>query len=753
MRAADQLIVGCRQLFRFWLPVLMLAPLLTGPARAADPPAVTDESVDAAIRRAITWIKTQRTNNNWEEHENRDDLFYGGSSALANLALLYAGEDPRTDFMTASLDWLAAQTLNGTYTYGVRAHALALVPGTKYQSRLQSDLEWLTGNVNPANSRAPGSYGYRGAEDRWDNSNSQYGVLGTWMATDAGLTATDAYWELVGSHWLRTQAADGGWGYQEGYPSTGSMTAAGLATLFVVLDRLYTNRPADAASVTAAISSGLNWLGREFTPENPFGDKQWLFYYLYGVERVGRASGYKYFRQRDWFREGAAFLLSEQQPEGHWRGTGEYMSDLRNTCFALMFFCHGRAPLLCNKLEHGPDWNRQLRDAAGLTHYAQHALERLLNWQIVRLDGSLDDLLEAPILLLTGREAWEFDDVEVQKIREYCLRGGLVLAVSGGESFLNSMRTLAERAFPDFRLRPLTSEHPLFSGEVQFPIERPPRMSQIHNGLRALMLICEEDLAASWHRGRGHREYFQLGCNLYNYATDKTNVRSRLQTTTIPVEQVEVTRKISIALIRYDGAWNVEPYGWTRLKAYLNNKTATRLLVTSGLALDAPELKDFKIAYITGLDAHEFTEAEREGLKAFLRGGGTLLADTTGGHGEFDKSLSACCAEILRVEPRRLPADSYVLTGEGIPDAVSITDVGYTRVARGTRGNAPPIYAFDVGRRLSVIYSPLDISAGLLGTHVYDRRGYDADSALSVMRNLLLYADLPTREKSKLSRE
>ncbi|MFH1746603.1 MAG: DUF4159 domain-containing protein [Planctomycetota bacterium] len=729
---------------------------------SADEPAVTDASVEAAIRRGVAWLQAQRkAEGHWEQNNSTADIVWGGDTGLALLALLYAGEDPRTEAMDESIEWLSYQTLNGTYTYGTRAHVLARVPGEKFRQRLEDDLDWLVTNIWPTDSDNPGAYDYTALPDgrtrgKWDNSNSQYGVLGVWMATDAGLTAPLEYWQLVGQHWTRHQQSDGGWTYRASGQSTGSMTAAGLATLFVVLDRIYGDNPKDAVGLTSAINSGLTWLGREYTPENPFGDRMWLYYYLYGVERAGRASGYKYFRNKDWFREGAAFLLSKQEEDGSWRGSGELMSDLRNTSFALMFLCHGRAPLLFNKLEHGSDWNNKLRDVAGITHYAERTLERLLNWQIVRLDGSMDDLMEAPVLYLGGQEAWEFSEVDVQKIREYCLRGGMVLAVTGrgGNEFAESVQALAERAFGEYRVRPMPSDHPLFSGEVQFVIEKPPSMFEVHNGVRSLMLICTDDIAEAWNRGRGRREHLKLGCNIYNYATDKTTLRSRLQTANIPLRQVDTVRKIKVALIKYDGPWNVEPYGWTRLKNYMNNEAKTRLLVTSGLAFDSPDLDNFKIAYITGTEAFQLSDAEKQGLRNFLRGGGTLLADAAGGRREFTEALEAHLTEALRAEPARLEKDSFLFTGNDITDAVNLAGVAYARTARGsTRGEYPPLRAYRSGRRLAVIYSPLDLSAGLLGTHVFDRRGYEGDSPLRIMRNLLLYADLPTREKARLARQ
>lgn len=751
------------------LALLVAALVAAGPtptARAADQPPVTDESVDDAIQRAVQWLIAQRSEEgHWERQNTPASRHWAGTSALAALSLLYADQDPHEQVLQQSLSWLSEQTLNGTYTYGVRAHALALVPGRTYRARLQDDLDWLLDAVWRPGTDGAGAYDYTPASKdaesgRWDNSCTQYGVLGVWMAADAGLSVPDSYWENVGRHWLRVQVSDGGWGYDANAgSSTGSMTAAGLASLFVVVDQLYADRPKDAGPYLTGIQRGLSWLGREYGPENPYGQGRWHYYYLYGVERVGRASGHKYFRDKDWFRGGAAYLLEKQKPEGFWPGSGENMGPLRNTALALMFLCHGRAPLLFNKLQHGPDWDDKLRDVAGLTRYAGHTFERLLNWQIVRLDGSMDDLMEAPVLYLYGRTMGEFSDVEAQKIRQYCQRGGLFLAVAGGDGveFRRGFEALARRAFPEHPLRQLREDHPLFSGEVQFPIDEPPMMLEVHNGVRTLMLLCERNVADSWNRyaTRGKRERdFHLACNVYLYATDKTTIRSRLQTPNIELLPTEIRRTIRVARVKYDGAWDVEPFGWTRLARYMNNTTGTRLLVTSEVRLDSEALLDFKIAYLAGPAGFELTEAEVQGLRKFLSGGGTLLADAAGGSRDFTAALERYVGAAQRSESRALPPDSFIYTGAGIPDAVDLSGIAYRRSARrAARGREyPRLKAFAARRRIPVIYSPLDLSAGLLGTPAYDVMGYEPVSALRIMRNLLLYADLASSDKARLQR-
>lgn len=752
------------------------------PPASAEPPVpaiVSDETVGASIQKAVDWLKSKRQpNGSWEINDDSDAEYYGGDTALGVLALLYAGEDPRQDEMARSIDWLARADLKHTYTIACRAHALAIGGGSKFRSRLENDLRWLTQNVWPRGSRSMGGYDYRTIPvrqpdgGRYDNSNSQYGVLGAWMAADAGLRVPHDYWLLTEDHWLRDQNNDGGWGYELGSSSTGGMTVAGLATMYVVLDQVHARDEGhfngtstancgnykNATRVITSIETGLSWLGREFTADNPRGAREWKYYYLYGVERAGRASGRKYFRQQDWFRLGATDLLREQTDEGHWPGSGGAMTEHRNTCFATMFLCHGRAPLFMNKLEHGPDSENKLREIASLTRFAEQSFERLLNWQTVSLDGDFEDLLEAPVLYMSGHETWKFSDAEVQKLREYCLRGGMIFAVAccGDPRFVAGWRELAERAFPDIKMRSLPPDHPLFNGDVQYMIPDPPQMYEINSGQRTLMLLCTRDICSAWNQNLTSQfeKHFRLGCNVYLYATDKTSFRSRLQTPEIALKPGDPVRSLRIARIRHSGAWDVEPFGWVRLSRYMSNETSTRLLVTSGVGLDDADLDRYKIAYLTGNGPLLLSERESAGLRRFLTNGGTLLADAAGGSEEFLRSFETQIEQLLKSSPQTLTASSPLITGSGLAGALPLREIGYRRAARGEASGEKHarLKVFSIGARAAVIYAPLDISTGLLGTPVYNCRGYDPDSALRIIRNMLLYAGLSTDDKTRVGK-
>jgi len=93
------------------------------------------------------------------------------------------------------------------------------------------------------------------------------------------------------------------------------------------------------------IDDGLDWFGQQFRPDrNPQPlspdaekyDDRWKYYYLYGVERVGGLLQESLFGEHDWYKEGAAFLLKAQRPNGSFGGN-EKDEDIANTCFALLF--------------------------------------------------------------------------------------------------------------------------------------------------------------------------------------------------------------------------------------------------------------------------------------------------------------------------------------------------------------------------------------------------------------------------------
>src|SRR5262249_15647305 len=155
---------------------------------------------------------------------------------------------------------------------------------------------------------------------QWDNSNSQYGALGLWAAADVGYTAPQYFWSDVVTHWEACQTDEGGWGYHDSDPTL-TMTCAGVSILFVARDLSVTDAAVGASPppLSRSIQRGLQWLDT--------GDRVLSYqsnhpgYALYGLERAGLASGYKYFGNHDWYVELARKVITDQDPQtGGWNG-------------------------------------------------------------------------------------------------------------------------------------------------------------------------------------------------------------------------------------------------------------------------------------------------------------------------------------------------------------------------------------------------------------------------------------------------
>ncbi len=71
-----------------------------------------------------------------------------------------------------------------------------------------------------------------------------------------------------------------------------------------------------------------------------------------------------------------------------------------------------------------------------------------------------------PIVFLIGHNSFTFSDVEVDALRTYLQRGGVVIADAccGRQEFDASVRVLARRLFPDQPLTPLPADHPIYTG-------------------------------------------------------------------------------------------------------------------------------------------------------------------------------------------------------------------------------------------------------------------------------------------------
>jgi len=758
---------------RLGLTLPAVALLLTALA-APRTPAATPRQVEESIRRAKEWLYgRQQRDGTWESFgtpqggpmESPDAGQWGGTTAIASYALLASGERPQDRRVAAAINFLKRANLTGTYAIALRAQTWALVPETPEVRKLAArDAELLFNGMHRRRGQpGQGMYGYscdlrRGA-DWWDHSNSQFAVLGMWACAEVVKEITGKYWSDVDAAWRRDQLKDGSWCYINGgtideftQPRM-SMTEAGIATLFITEDFLTARNGGCAGNKRDAhIEAGMKWMAEHFreglVPEAAPGGFDFWLYALYGAERIGVASGYKYFGKIDWYRDGADAVLAAQGPDGSWR-------DVSNTCFAILFLVRGRAPVLMNKLSYDLDragdgaklgnWNQRPRDAANLAHWVGKQTERFLNWQVVTLAGAPEDLHDAPILYLAGDQVLSFSKGETEKLRLFVEQGGLILgnADCASKAFSDSFRRLGKEIAPAYEFRELPADHPIYTVE-QFQRanwKNKPSVLGLSNGARELMLLVPQaDPARAWQMQiyGGKEELHQLAGDIFLYSVDKRDLRTKGESYVVTRhERLKALRQVRLARLEYAGNWDPEPGGWRRLANVLHNEQWTDLLVTPvKLGEGKLDAKQFAVAHMTGTAAFTLREVERAELRNFVDAGGVLVIDAAGGAADFAGSAEAELAAMFPgASPAVLAPDAAVFTSPR-----KIERFEYRNFARKTIGAvaAPRLRGITVGGRTAVFCSPEDLSVGLVGQPVDGIIGYSPATATAIMSNIVV---------------
>jgi hypothetical protein len=742
-----------------------------------------------------------------------------GHTALMTYALIESGLHPNNERIRAALDWLLQSQAQAAEkrqaylkvlarllkmpgqiglrsddyqrlltmereawecTYNVAFRLLALRAAARanpeYLPAVRKDLQHLISGLNG------GAYGYvcmdaellrrkltkrrtsvddirRLPEMFVDQSNSQYGVLGAWVAGEAGLEVPRAYWQAVEEYWQAVQNADGGWGYtapprrsirRESYPA---MTAAGIATLLVTHDQLHVEDFAGIGrnEIDAHLSRGMEWFEQNFArtmnPQARFGESGsptygLNYYYLYGVERVALACGYRTFGGVDWYRAGAEYILAQQYRSGKWAGswTGDWVDGWRPgaTAYAMLFLIRGKEPVFFARLEHGGDWNNRPRALANLAAYVGNTMcERRGHWQIVRLAEEPAQWHDAPILLVSGARDPQFTPEQLDKLRTYVQQGGMVLSIEEGRgrAFSRAMEAACEAVFPDHPLQPVPPEHPLYN--VQYRLKTSPPCRMAANALRPLWVHVDRDLARAWQLGqaRARTTEFQFAINLTLLADGEVRHRRRgVQAWPAPVEVGDPT--VRIATLLWDGQAYPEPLAMQRFARQIAAREGVAARALAGRDVADLSAEEVDLAVLTGAGELTLSDAQQKALESFIRAGGTLLVHPAG----HDDTFMQAARKILVARfgpPERLAVDDPIYAAKG--RAVETLGV-MPATRRRLGGKLPWLEAIEVDGRSAVLLSRESFTPGLLGWRGRLAEGYDESTAYAILRNILLAA-------------
>ena len=314
-------------------------PLLADGATPPDAWHEVGQQVGIAIDKGVDFLlDTQEIDGSWRYHQ---DKYPTGQTALSVYALLKCGVDRDHPAVTRAFTFMRGHSSGRTYEIACRIMAFLALGDPQDEERIEEEVERLISWQRPN-----GGYGY--PDGAPDMSNTQYAALALHRAAEARIRVESDVWEKLADFTLQHQTqikspyAPAGFRYRGNDGVTGSMTAAG--TTILAICELHMSRKRGA--VVHGKQRGLKWLEDFFTvrnnPKPPDGaHDNWLYYYLYGLERVGGITGLARFGEHDWYREGARFMVDKQKKTGAWTDHDKGQAD---TAFALLFLNRATAP-------------------------------------------------------------------------------------------------------------------------------------------------------------------------------------------------------------------------------------------------------------------------------------------------------------------------------------------------------------------------------------------------------------------------
>lgn len=358
------------------LSVLLGAEFLfPSPAAARTP---EDPEVRRLVQNALKFLEN-----------SRDDRL--GGTCLIALCFKKADVDDHPRITQAIEACYKADIKNtnfvDNYSLGIALMLLCEIDAQKHHDLIVAYLEETL-----SRQKGHGGWGYP-ASRTGDTSQSQYAILGMWMAKNIAKIDVPVDRMEGACGWLmRTQDPSGAWGYQGNDPGslnrvaqtqvTTSLAAAGAGQLYMIADLLQVTQNADAPAVTKSkamqdievpgtkkairgpltktlnpadiknsLAMGDRNLGLGFKLPEGLGGEEWNHYYMYALERYHafreKAGGVK---DTKWYDQGYDYLAKSQNANGSWPGRD---TPTVATCFATLFLLRSAKKAIDKKLGEG----------------------------------------------------------------------------------------------------------------------------------------------------------------------------------------------------------------------------------------------------------------------------------------------------------------------------------------------------------------------------------------------------------------
>lgn len=751
--------------------------------------------VQRSIDRGVAYLrKSQDDAGGWEEFNGQSC----GLTSLCTLAMLNCGVDGKDPSIVKAMRYLRSFEPEQTYSVALQTLVYCQLGAAGDLPRIRRNVNWLVAEqLNPGQrfGVTPNAWTYNARQGSGDESNSQFAILALGAAADRGIEVDPDCFERALQYWTTRQKSGGGWSYLGRGGPSGSMTCAGIASIVIARGRLSSGSSQIVGEGIQCcggqqtdkdpVAEGLKWLAANFTVQgNPSTEnKMTYFYYLYALERVGRLTGKRFIGNHDWYREGADRIVSLQDEfQGFWPSTGPLEPITVTTSFALLFLSKGKRQVVAARLQHGDDdvtsdWQQHPDGLRQLVSQVQRDWRRDLTWQTIDSEtAKMADLLQSPVLIISGNRPLKFSDDFTNELRQYIDQGGTLYFESdagdgcgGGGPFARSVQALCERLVDGAKLEKLPPDHPVWFAQRRVKasaVDKDFWMYGVQACCRTSIFFSPRSLSCRWElsdlvfrrkpipasAADQIKAAVSIGENIIAYATgrelkDKLDDRFVIQGSELPDRRRGVTQLATLA---------VDAGGEEARRALRNAATLITARVPieisaapQPVAFSSEQLTDVDLLWIHGRTEFNWTDQQRQQIADYLQRGGVILGSAICGEDAFTKSFRNEMKLILPNQPLTIaPPDHPVMN---VPGAFNLADTTIRIPANRGQLNGGQQVSKRVGTPslelaktddevVGVFFSPLDLSCALESPNSIQCPGYNTEDAAKIVANIITFA-------------
>jgi hypothetical protein len=437
----------------------------------------------------------------------------------------------------------------------------------------------------------------------------------------------------------------------------------------------------------------------------------------------------------------------------------------------LLFLSKGKRPVAIGKYLFDTDEDEMHQKGVHyLTRNLEKAWDQKLNWQEIKgPTATADDLLETPVIFMSGNGGFVMSDFQKDNLKKYIENGGFLFADAcqgdgcGRAEFDRSFRSLMQELFPDNPLEPLPASHPVWTAlhRLDRPDERP--LLGLQACCKTSVIYCPVNLACYWNADRPGIERqmkkvapkfnrlldeikyaTKVGVNVTTYATGRElkekGDRPKLEGKAV---SVLANRSLELPKLIHDGGHDEAPNAWRNIQKKFAQTGISINLEKKFVKPDLEQLGNYPFIFIHGRNAFEFSEEERFAIKTYLEEmGGFIFADSICSSKEFTDSFRSEMSKILGKSLRRIsPAHPIWNDRKFLWKIDRVT----LRKKRGDTGKfdeiagPPELEGHEIKGRLAVVFSPNDLSCAMESSTVSQCDGYKREDAEKIGINVLLY--------------